>query len=190
MNYEAELQKQLGFLKSSLKGYSAGSYDEAVRMATTLRVIFHHTAQSRSLIDYLDGWDRTIVTTILDKTGCVMEGLLLSVPIHYMPDGRPKHFNELSIREWWEQPIVLKQGIMPTRGQIIKWTANKDGGTHYDEEQPAAYLHVKKMLKFKRIDDDSERDTLAQRFIGHFAYEVLHSFGGPDFLKEFEVDRN
>jgi|GEM_PF-2977935 len=179
MDFELEFKKQLGFIQSSFKSYRAGDYDEAARLATTLRVMFHHTDRSRSLIDYLGWWDRKIISTVADMSGCVTQGLVFSLPIHY-ENGMPKTFEEYSISEWWNQEIVLKEDIRPTRGQIIKWTANKDGGTHYDPKQPASYLHAKKMLKFKHIADDSDKDSFAQRLVGHFSYEVLQSFIGPD----------
>jgi hypothetical protein len=176
MDFEQEFKKQLKFLDSSLSNYTTGDYDEAARLATCLRVIFHHTENSRSLIDYLGWWDKEIISTIPDLSGIVMRGLSFSLPLAYEQDGQPKVFEKYTVPDWWEQKIVLKEDISPTRGQIIKWTANKDGGTHCDPNQPAAYQHVKKVVRFRRVKDDSEEDSLAQRFIGHFSYEVLQSF--------------
>jgi hypothetical protein len=117
----------------------------------------------------------------------VLQGLVLSIPTCYEINRAPKHFGELSVQEWWEQKIILKENLQPTRGQIIKWTANKDGGAHYDPNQPQSFTEAKKLLKYHKISDGSAQDNLAQRLIGHFTYEVLHTFGGSNVFDDFIV---
>jgi hypothetical protein len=48
------LRDQLEFLKGSAEAFDAGKTAEAVRIATALRVIFHQTKASTSLLNHLN----------------------------------------------------------------------------------------------------------------------------------------
>ncbi|MBP2158270.1 MULTISPECIES: hypothetical protein [Asticcacaulis] len=48
-----QLDRQRKFLKNSARLYDEGYEDEAIRMATTLRVLLHDTSQSTSLLTHL-----------------------------------------------------------------------------------------------------------------------------------------
>ncbi|MBI4829592.1 MAG: hypothetical protein HY804_12445 [Nitrospinae bacterium] len=52
-NLENELNKQIGFLTSSSNAFDNGNYDEAVRLAVTLRVLLYDTPKSKSLLGQL-----------------------------------------------------------------------------------------------------------------------------------------
>ena len=53
-DFKAQLKRQLGFLEWSAGGFDAGRCDEAIRIATALRVIFHQAANSTSLLNHLN----------------------------------------------------------------------------------------------------------------------------------------
>src|SRR6266545_3514326 len=46
----SQLQRQLGFLKRSCEDFDAGQHDEGLRIAVSLRVLFHDTSASTSLL--------------------------------------------------------------------------------------------------------------------------------------------
>ena len=48
-----KLKEQLQFIKRSCDAYDQGAENEALRIATSLRVIFHNTTQSVSLMAHL-----------------------------------------------------------------------------------------------------------------------------------------
>jgi len=52
-DFEAQLGKQRRFLKASCDRFDAGEHDEAVRIATTLRILLHDTKRSTSLLKHL-----------------------------------------------------------------------------------------------------------------------------------------
>lgn len=52
-SFEQQLQRQLGFLKRSCDAFDKGDHDEAVRIATTIRVLLHDTPASTSLLTHL-----------------------------------------------------------------------------------------------------------------------------------------
>jgi len=49
----SQLQRQLGFLKRSCEDFDAGQHDEGLRIAVSLRVLFHDTSASTSLLTHL-----------------------------------------------------------------------------------------------------------------------------------------
>lgn len=50
VDLKQQLQRQLSFLESSSLAYDNGAYEEALRMAVSLRVLFHDTNRSISLL--------------------------------------------------------------------------------------------------------------------------------------------
>ena len=53
MNYKEHLKRQLAFLERSCIAYDQGYTDEAIRMATVIRVLLHKTHRSTSLLAHL-----------------------------------------------------------------------------------------------------------------------------------------
>lgn len=50
-DYIVELKKQLSFIDGSCRSYDNGNYDEGVRIATQLRILFHKSSTSKPIID-------------------------------------------------------------------------------------------------------------------------------------------
>lgn len=51
--YKEQLARQINFLNRSCNEFDNGNHDEAIRMATTLRVLLHDTNNSKSLFTHL-----------------------------------------------------------------------------------------------------------------------------------------
>ena len=51
--YDDQLQTQVRFLERSCRAFDAGEHDEAIRIATILRVLLHDTEKSTSLLTHL-----------------------------------------------------------------------------------------------------------------------------------------
>jgi hypothetical protein len=51
--FDQQLKRQTTFLHRSCKIFDDGEYDEAIRLAVTLRVLLHQTKQSTSLLDHM-----------------------------------------------------------------------------------------------------------------------------------------
>src|SRR5690242_19364364 len=110
------LRRQLLFLAHSCSSYDHGFHDEALRMAVVLRVLFHDTKQSTSLLKHLNALATPIVSTCEMVRGNVVffegmgrfqigpRGFSLHAPLG---DGR-KHV-PMRAPEWWWQ-IVSVQG--------------------------------------------------------------------------------
>ena len=53
IDFNEQLETQVSFLRRSVNAFDEGYNDEALRLAVTLRVLFHDTKQSVSLLRYL-----------------------------------------------------------------------------------------------------------------------------------------
>src|SRR5688572_17635995 len=53
LNFREHLRRQLDYIRVSADQYDAGNTDEGIRIATSLRVIFHNTPASTSLLKHL-----------------------------------------------------------------------------------------------------------------------------------------
>lgn len=62
-NPQEHLRRQIRFLEHSCSSYDAGFFDEAIRIATVLRVLFHQTQRSTSLMTHLNAQDIHIIST-------------------------------------------------------------------------------------------------------------------------------
>jgi len=54
-DFKLRLREQLEFVSRSAEAFDEGHKQEAVRIATALRVIFHDTKYSTSLVKHLNG---------------------------------------------------------------------------------------------------------------------------------------
>jgi Meiotically up-regulated gene 113 len=142
--FEEALGSQIGFLERSTQLYDSGQEDESLRLATTMRVIFHQTASSTSLLTHL----RLARTKMLssarghgdwkDYLGHKID-LTSPQPITMTPP-LGQAFTEISLAAWWNgEPIFIDNGTAYTRKKIILSLANKDGGAHVDETLEAYY---------------------------------------------------
>ena len=145
------LAQQLGFLKSSLEAYKDGTDAEALRIATTIRVLVHETTKSNPLLKQID--HNYLDLTILDtpKPGgktLVLYGIGVSVstekgvqPVTDLIDPR---LQPVPLRQWWTRPVLVftdqnGQQVSFSRKDLLLILANKEGGAHVDTEVPPAY---------------------------------------------------
>jgi hypothetical protein len=56
-----KLREQLGFIERSTRFFDEGHEEEALRLATTMRVLFHDTALSTSLLTHLSMRHTTVM---------------------------------------------------------------------------------------------------------------------------------
>ncbi len=69
MNIELQrhLKRQLKFLEKSSIEYDNGNFDEALRIAVALRVLFHDTKSSTSIFNYLEQKDKIYIPSTLNS---------------------------------------------------------------------------------------------------------------------------
>jgi hypothetical protein len=142
----------LQFLTTSCREYDSGNLDEAIRIATSLRVIFHNTGASTSLLVHLGATGIEILSTCGKPTTNNPEGYwpgLVQIVIDLAQEtmkSNPK-FNAtpgahrmLPFSAWWDGEVVFYGGGRRIkRKQLVIDAANKDGGAHVDASLPPNY---------------------------------------------------
>ena len=61
--FRQRLRQQLSFIENSCAAYDSGETEEAIRVATCLRVLFHQTRNSTSLLTHLNATDVELFST-------------------------------------------------------------------------------------------------------------------------------
>jgi hypothetical protein len=139
-----KLLEQLRFIERSCSAFDQGAEDEAIRIATSLRVIFHSTRVSVSLVEHL-GLNGKDMLSSSRGFGDWMDYLSHELdmntpqPVRMLPLLGSK-FRKCSIEDWWnDETVFIHNGRNYSRRMIILSAANKDGGAHVDEELEEYY---------------------------------------------------
>ena len=169
VDFVRQLDRQLRYIETSAREYDQGNKEEAIRIATNLRVIFHNTAASTSLLAHLQARLTKIMTTLggppyprdsflpmgsirinmknqhVHSKDCLCyEPLELSKQPTFEPwlDKKPLA-RQVQATDWWSsEPVIILHGRKSLRKDVVLWAANKDGGAHVDAALPEDYLHL------------------------------------------------
>lgn len=184
----AQLQLQLGYLQRSARLFDLGYLDEAVRIATCLRVLFHDRPRdpaSQGSVYKLLGRPRLTLRTTVKP--CSLGPGVFSYDGYLHLPGNMRPWNEYlkgdvhlqEVDAWWSQVIFIVDRNQVTRRQLTLWAAEKDGGAHSDSQLPPAYEAIFKMWTSMPTDSSEgcatpipHQHLLALR---RFALEVLVS---------------
>lgn len=174
-NYKAHLQRQLSFLSRSCESYDAGYEDEAIRIATVLRVLIHQTRQSTSLLRHLEAEDIKLLSTTMEPGPSAVYFVGMGMMTiggsgnSYRPslgDGPPVS-QFLPVSKWWEQRImVLDPSTQLTRKSTVLAAVNKDGGAHIDEKLTKEY---------EALSADGAVGTFVQRRNGNEYHQPIQA---------------
>lgn len=198
-----KLLEQLNFIQRSCEAYDKGFEDEAIRVATSLRIIFHQTTASTSLITHLKFGGKKMLSSSRGH-GSAMDYLswVINMESRQPVMTRPilgTEFRELYIKEWWNgEPVFVCNNQTFTRRNIILSAANKDGGTHVDEKLEKFYealieglgdgISITGNLEFngepwfeQGINHSAKNAHLA--LIRQFAHEAITSINHFNWLK-------
>jgi hypothetical protein len=152
---EAMLREQYGFLKRSVQSYSEGHPEEALRIATTIRVLVHETASSKPLLKQITpGYLQLAIydvpppkptrpgAQILQYFGIGMK-LIPGKSVEPIIELDGPELQLVTIGAWWNKVTLIfteaNETITFTRKQLLLTLANKEGGAHVDTDLPAAY---------------------------------------------------
>lgn len=149
-DYRDHLRRQIDFLQRSADAFDAGYIHEAVRIATTIRVLIHNTASSVSLLKHLNAMTISLLSSCdapsqnaLQYIGLAVQQLKndgSTIKATYAPllDGPVKIY--VPVSKWWDMIVyVLHPGVRLSRRKIILTAANKDGGAHVDSKLTPEY---------------------------------------------------
>jgi hypothetical protein len=197
VDFVQQLDKQLRYIATSCREFDDGNHDEAIRIATSLRVIFHQTGKSTSLLTHLSATYTRIRTSVFKppypqdwfsplasiktkvhvdknrvKTPPDASPLEVVSPPTYRPLINKVPFKRyISAPDWWgSEPAMIFHKKKITRKDIVLWAANKDGGAHVDDTLPADYIHINNCIQIgvNMSGADSHRVTITAKD-AHFA---------------------
>ena len=144
MDLHHQLSRQLDFLERSCTLFDGGYPDEAIRIATTLRVIFHQTHKSESLLNLLGIRDEirilSTVRQVDDEVTALFDGVAILSSSGIRANISTYSGALIGVDSWWNQVVAITSpGIRHTRRSIVLSAANKDGGAHVASALPNDY---------------------------------------------------
>ncbi len=188
------LRRQLTFINASCHSYDQGFPEEALRIAVALRVLFHDTKKSTSLLTHLSQKQsvRLISTIGLGKTNEQLGDsmvfytapmlILGSVPSKF--GSRPPQLGRypsklVTCNAWWNE-IVMSKAHRLSRRDVVLSSANQDGGAHVDTAPNQKTLQLKEgigtyTLAVNGVDHTEKLTDHHFPMLRQFGYEVLNS---------------
>ena len=148
VDFRKQLERQLGFLRRSCESYDAGYTDEAIRIATAIRVLVHDTKNSTSLLKHLGALNIKLSSTVSadQHPGAVMligmgrlrmiGGGATTWKAATSPDAIKAQF---SVADWWNQIVYILGKTRSSRKDLLLAAADKDGGAHVDAKLTKDY---------------------------------------------------
>lgn len=182
----AHREEHLQFIWSSSFSFDQGFLGEAKRIAVSLRVLLHETAQSHSILAQLGERQRDMVDTsgpYNPKNLLVHHGLVAirvgTITEFYAPLNAFAAISKLTkFGDWWEKDIVLKDtnGNTYTRKKLVLFAANKDGGAHVDPDLDDDYSAILDGTAMGwRTGDGSPLTDVMAHSIRQMAFELLET---------------
>jgi hypothetical protein len=145
-----KIREQRGFLERSLADFLNGHEEEAVRIATSIRVLVHEGRGKPLLKSFKPNYlELPILNNNVHEPRPGEKILARFAPVMISKGGvQPitdlSNTKETTIGKWWLRPCVTAttpegRTIDFTRSDIIRTLADKEGGAHVDEDLPEDY---------------------------------------------------
>lgn len=177
---------QLSFIKSSAQEFDIGKENEARRIATSLRIMFHETASSHSLIKQTNlkhNFQLWSSAGLYTPSNLLSSWVLLEMSVgesglHYKPlsntNGRTFF---LVCQDWWNEIIFDDKNNVFTRKDIVCYVANQDGGAHVDPKLNEKYAALTKHNSLGWTDGmgNSANNNPAYNAVRQIAQELIVS---------------
>ncbi len=188
--FTEQLKRHLGFLEGSCAAYDSGHQEEALRIAVSLRVLFHDTQNSVSLLSHLG--IKSNVRILSTFAPGFKPDPKRSIRVCYTPMWLNCSTGErtpplekadchefVSVDDWWLE-MVSSWDVELTRKDIVLCAANQDGGAHVDAKPDNKTKELVMGVGILRIESNGYVTTRLldnHHFpvLRQFAYEVLSS---------------
>jgi hypothetical protein len=185
------LEEQRHLMEKSIKDFESGDLTEALRLATTIRVLVHETSSSKPLLAQLmpNHLDLKIFTSVPHLPEAPPNGakraIVMFVPIATTISDKGVFFNAerttdgmtpVILGAWWSRPSLILPGIGGiTRKEIVLGLANKEGGAHVDVDLSRRYAQL---LASKQLQIGNGTETtplnLSRFMVAQSAIELLN----------------
>ncbi|MET4594664.1 MULTISPECIES: hypothetical protein [unclassified Sphingomonas] len=186
---QPHLYKQLAYIDRSSIAYDGGEDDEAIRIAQALRVVFHDTKNSTSILDLFGAKDTIRILSKMNPSGLpadasYAEGLSAigqkSGDLWHFPKmSRDNDDRFITAEEWWREEIFAVSGFRLSRQSIVCDAANFDGGSHAKLKLPERYRALNESLVRVGPGDGLQTIGPTKASLRTMAFEVLNS---PDLM--------
>ena len=152
--FKQHLTNHLRFIERSGRAFDAGDESEALRIATSLRVIFHQTGSSTSLLTHLGATGISMLSTTCSPVGPGAPSNLAKLEIRRTDQDITFRSSalldsavmkrDIPFADWWQTEIVcLTSSVQMTRKSLVLAVANQDGGAHVDAKLEPDYTAIK-----------------------------------------------
>ncbi|MCQ2011182.1 hypothetical protein NOM01_14430 [Sporolactobacillus sp. STSJ-5] len=179
---------QLQFVLSSAKLFDMGNESEAKRLATSLRILFHHTRNSNSLLNQLNR-ERNLYLyssgSLYTPSNLVSSWVLLQLEssksgLYYRPlnDKISQRTFFLRYEDWWNEIIFDDKESVFTRKDIVCFVSNQDGGAHVD---PILNEKYAKLTKYNSI---GWSDSFGRPVNNNPAYNAIRQIANEILISE------
>lgn len=191
-NFLVELGKQLGFIDRSCRGFDNRDVDEAIRIATAIRVLVHDKGRSVSILSHLGARATVQLLSSIDpKRLHEPPGMtpVLDLPLggfRFSANGSSyratlaagREYPYVSVDHWCKQVAWRNGRSALTRMELVLAAADKDGGAHVDAEDMAEYASLKRdpfggFLLLANPDESTKQMHLG--FLRVLGEEILRS---------------
>lgn len=187
-----DLQDQIVLLLSHCEQYDSGKEIFAKEIASKILLLLYDKGESyKSILKQVNLKDNILFlsTNIPDVPGNLMpyhglvglqvsvEGALFYAFKHDFPSNNKPLL--LSFKEYWEEVILRDaQGNCMTRGEIIVFTRNQDGGSHSDPALEKKFNDIKRGMSigWKVYGSNTEEKYMANihyAILRQIAFEIL-----------------
>lgn len=196
------LQEHIAFLDASCVSFDAGFYAEAKRIATSIRVLLHDTANSKSLLGLLGVKEQLAYVNrafpfnehnLASHLGLVAlqvgsDGASYFALLDDIPPYRDIAMNK-SFEDWWNEVVIKDQnGEIFTRKSLTLHLANKDGGAHVDPKLDKSYADLTRnnsvgWFFYQNEDDGKPIVNVELHSMRQIAFELLQTLKSVDHTK-------
>jgi len=197
-----KLKEQLSSIEQLCEIYDGGKHFISQDIAVKIRVIFHTTNESKSLINHLKLQHVPLLCTCssYNSKNLMKSHLGLIAMQHtpeygwsYVPMLTKTNSKNVNQENWWNSKKVLidSNGNVFTRSKLVKAVANQDGGAHvgvslnsdyYDLTRGTSSGWVFMLDNGKQIQLNPVPPSIRQ-----MAFELLESFRNIDIARESKI---
>lgn len=193
-------QELISSMQAMSQLFDAGNKSIAKDMAVKLRVLFHDTGNSTSLLkqlgikdsfQYLDTSQTFDKNNIFPNWGLVIAHLSTDTsgqteaqyeaPLDNRPPSRSQKHAQFDT--WWNNTVIKDaSGATLSRSLLVNLLANKEGGAHVDPTPTREYRDITKLnslLGIAQFSDDLPQSLTGkplEESVRQVTYEVLKTF--------------
>lgn len=193
-DFKIHLRKQLGFLERSCNAYDDGVHDEAIRIATIIRILIHQTSNSTSLLKHLNATTINLLSTVKKISENTIHAPMTMSTVTFSSNGAVQYPNlgnssykeQIPVSKWWDQVVIVNGSMRLTRKKIVRSAADQDGGAHVDTNLNSEYEQLTEAGFSGRVFGNQNGNVYEERLKGthticlrQMGYELLNS---PELL--------